>query len=167
MIFSFLFLFSGIFEVAFALSNKKEMDNWGWVLFSGIVDIILGVILVTSPALTMAVLPIYVGIMLMFRSIRSMAMALHLKDYGSKKWGGLFVLSILGLIFSIFMVTNLEFGSFTIVYWTAFSFVFIGFFGIYYGFQLKKLKNVGAEYGVEIEKKMEALENEVKNMMGK
>lgn len=32
LLFSISFLVSGIFDIIFALSNRKKIDNWGWTL---------------------------------------------------------------------------------------------------------------------------------------
>lgn len=167
ILFSTLFLVSGIFEIAFAISNKDELEGWGWLLFSGIVDVLLGSLLLGSPSLSLTFLPIYVGLVLMFRSMRGMGLAFDLKHYGAKGWGSLLFLGILGLIFSILMVTNLEFGAFTIVYWTAFTFVMLGVFSIFYGIQLKGLKNRAGKISEELKQKYEAIQEEIKKELNK
>ncbi len=165
LLFSWLFFFAGIAEIAFALSNRKELDGWGWILFSGIVDVVLGLILLSQPAITLQVLPIYVGCVLLFRSVRSLSMAVELNRYGVKGISSLVLFGILGLLFAIFMMTNLEAGAFTIVYWTAFSILTLGLFSILYGVKLKKLKNRGAKISEELTKKWEAIQEEVKKAM--
>lgn len=167
LLFSWLFFFSGIAEIAFALSNRKELDGWGWILFSGIVDVVLGLLLLSQPAITLQVLPIYVGCILLFRSVRSLSMAVELNNYGIKGIPALVLFGILGLLFAIFMMTNLEAGAFTIVYWTAFSIITLGIFSVIYGMKLKKLKNRGTKISDELVKKWEAIQEEVKKAMDK
>lgn len=167
LLFSWLFFFSGIAEVIFALSNKKELDGWGWILFSGIVDVVLGLVLLSQPAITLQVLPIYVGCLLLFRSVRSLSMAIELNRYGIKGISSLVLFGILGLLFAIFMITNLEAGAFTIVYWTAFSVMTLGLFSIIFGVKLKKLKNKGAKISEELIKKWEAIQEEIKKARDK
>ncbi|MDM1044403.1 DUF308 domain-containing protein [Myroides sp. 1354] len=167
LLFSWLFFFSGIAEIAFALSNRKQLDGWGWILFSGIVDVVLGLILLSKPAITLQVLPIYVGCVLLFRSVRSLSMAVELNNYGVKGISSMVLFGILGLLFAIFMMTNLEAGAFTIVYWTAFSIMTLGLFSILYGMKLKKLKNRGAKISDELTKKWEAIQEEVRKAMDK
>ncbi|MBB1140804.1 HdeD family acid-resistance protein [Myroides sp. WP-1] len=165
LLFSWLFFFSGIAEIAFALSNRKELDGWGWILFSGIVDVVLGLILLSKPAITLQVLPIYVGCILLFRSVRSLSMAVELNRYGVKGISSMVLFGILGLLFAIFMMTNLEAGAFTIVYWTAFSIMTLGLFSVIYGVKLKKLKNRGSKISEELTKKWEAVQDEIKKAM--
>jgi len=167
LLFSWLFFFSGIAEIAFALSNRNHLDGWGWILFSGLVDVVLGLILLSKPAITLQVLPIYVGCVLLFRSVRSLSMAVELNGYGVKGVSSMVLFGILGLMFAVFMMTNLEAGAFTIVYWTAFSIMTLGLFSIMYGVKLKKLKNRGAKVSDDLAKKFEALQEEIKKAMDK
>ena len=66
-IFAFGILFTGVFEVIFAISNRKTMDNWGWTLSSGILDLVIGFYLMAYPAITIAILPLILGFWLLFR----------------------------------------------------------------------------------------------------
>lgn len=161
MLFSCMFLLSGLFEITFAISNKDQMDGWGWMLFSGIIDLILGVILIKTPGMSMIVLPIYVGFGLMFRSIRGMSLAFDLKHYGVKSWVGLFTIALLGAIFAFCMLWNLEFGAFTIVYWTAFSFILLGIYSIVFGFHLKKIKKYMGTIDEDLINRYERIKEEI------
>ncbi len=42
ILFSVSMFVSGLFEIAFALANKKGINSWGWYLAGGIIDLILG-----------------------------------------------------------------------------------------------------------------------------
>ena len=42
ILFSVSMFVSGLFEIAFALANKKGISSWGWYLAGGIIDLILG-----------------------------------------------------------------------------------------------------------------------------
>jgi uncharacterized membrane protein HdeD (DUF308 family) len=42
ILFSVTIFVSGIFEIVYSISNRKEMDNWGWVLTGGIIDLLFG-----------------------------------------------------------------------------------------------------------------------------
>ncbi|SKB91819.1 Uncharacterized membrane protein HdeD, DUF308 family [Soonwooa buanensis] len=139
MIFAAIFFVTGIMEVVNAFSNR-HYPNWGWSLAGGIVDLILGIMLISSPALSATILPLYVGITILFRSIMGIGSSLALKKVGIKSWGTVMIFSILGLLFAILMIVNPVFGGLTIVYYTAISFIMIGVFQIMLAFGLKKLK---------------------------
>ena len=70
ILFSLSFLFSGISEIVFSLTNRNEMDNWGWVLAFGILTTVIGGLLLSNPAVSMATLTFYVGFLILFRLVR-------------------------------------------------------------------------------------------------
>lgn len=162
IIFSWLFIFSGIAEMSFAVSNKAGMQNWGWLFFSGVIDFILGLILISNPAITLEVLPIYVGIVLLFKSIRGMSIAMDLKHYGLNSGSGsLMFICILGILFSIFMISNVEFGAFTVVYWTSFALIMFGVFSIAVGIKFKSVKDKSANISEDLANRIQKIREEI------
>ena len=142
ILFSLSFLFSGISEIVFSLTNRNEMDNWGWVLAFGILTTVIGGLLLSNPAVSMATLTFYVGFLILFRSISALSFSLDLKDYGIGDWGALMALGVIGLIFSIIMIWNPAFAGMTIVIWTGLAFITTGIFSLYMAFKLKKLNEL-------------------------
>ena len=124
------------------------MDNWGWVLAGGIIDLLLGIWLISSPLLSITVLPFVVGFMLMFRSMMAMGFAFDLKDFPDSGWGWLLALGILGLLFSFVLLWNPLFAGLTIVIWTGCAFITIGIFRIILSFKLKHLHNLSKKTSV-------------------
>ncbi|SMO60471.1 Uncharacterized membrane protein HdeD, DUF308 family [Saccharicrinis carchari] len=149
MVFSFSFLLSGISEIIFSVANKNNMENWGWYLAFGIITFILGFLLLADPGASMTVLAFYIGFTILFRSISSISFAMDVKRHGSRQWGWLLVLGILGALFSIILLVNPLLAGMTVTFWIGFMLLFSGLFSIYFSFQLKKLhrhtKNISAE----------------------
>lgn len=141
ILFSVIFFVSGIFGIVYSIANRN-IKNWGWGLFSGIIDLLFGILLIARPDLSLIILPIFVGFMLLFRSMTSMAISFDLKDFGVKGWGWLLCLGIIGAILSFIIIWNPAIGGLTIVLWTGLAFIIIGIFGIFLAFQLKKIKNL-------------------------
>lgn len=165
ILFSSLFLVSGILEVIFSLSNRKEIDNWGWTLFAGILNTVIGGILLSNPGFTIVLLPIYVGFGLMFRSIQGMSSSFELKSYKVKGWWQLLVLGIIGLIFSVVMIFNPLLGGITIIYWTAGALLALGIFSIYYAFVLRKLKKYSKRISSDLKDRYEAIQKEMHDQL--
>lgn len=140
IVFSAFILVSGIFEVTFALSSRNQIQGWGWYLAGGILDFIIGGLLISHPLMTMAILPFYVGFWLLFRSIMAIGFAFQLYALGVSNWGWLLFSGILTLLFSILLLMNPIFAGLSIVYMTAFAFIFMGIFRMFLAFDLKKLK---------------------------
>ncbi|WP_158976482.1 HdeD family acid-resistance protein [Cellulophaga sp. L1A9] len=139
IIFSVFILISGIFQIAFSISNKDEMKDWGWYLVGGILDLIIGILLLTHPLMTMAILPLYIGFWLLFQSILSIGLSFQLKAAGTPGWGMLFFWSIITLLFSFLLLANPFIAGLSIVYMTAFALITAGIFRIFLGINLKKM----------------------------
>lgn len=136
------FFITGIGEVIFSISNKNEMDNWGWMLTFGIINILVGVLLASNPNLSMISLAFYIGFVILFRSISSISAAIELKNYGVRDWGWMFFFGLLGLIFGFILLWNPLFAGLTLVAWTALGFLVIGVFSLVFAFKLKGLKRL-------------------------
>lgn len=143
IIFSLSFLTAGIVDIIFSISNRENIKNWGWNLAFGIITAIMGVLMLINPAISMVTLPLYVGFVILFRSIMAIGWATDLKAQGFLDWGNLMVMGILGTIFAFILLWNPILGGMTIVFWTGVAFLFAGIFNIYLGFRLRKVhKNI-------------------------
>ncbi|UXE67180.1 MAG: DUF308 domain-containing protein [Chryseotalea sp. WA131a] len=106
---------------------------------SGVVDLLFGMWLISSPLVSMAVLPFFVGFMLLFRSFTAIGFAIDLKSLGVKEWRWLLALGILGMLFSFILLWNPLLAGLTIVIWTALGFITLGVYRIFLSFKLKQL----------------------------
>ena len=73
------FLIEGIAASFFALDHRRELSGqWGWMLASGIVDLVLSAMLLMGlPSTAVWALGLLVGINMLFGGIALIAMALH------------------------------------------------------------------------------------------
>ncbi|SEF12111.1 Uncharacterized membrane protein HdeD, DUF308 family [Rhizobiales bacterium GAS191] len=80
------FVIEGVASIMFALEHKQELSGrWGWMLASGIVDLILAaIILLGLPGTAAWVLGLLVGINMVFGGSALIAMALHARDIGPR-----------------------------------------------------------------------------------
>ena len=138
--FSILVFANGVSHIYFSVSNRKDLDGWGWYLASGIMELIVGLILVVYPELTVVSLPFIIGFWLMFKSWFMVGTAFDLRRYGFLDWGWLLLLGIMLGILSFIMVVYPVLGGFTIVGWTAIAFLIFGISYIMLSLKLKKLK---------------------------
>lgn len=161
--FALSFLFSGISEIVFSIVNRNRLDNWGWSLAFGIITFVVGVSLVSHPALSVSVLAFYVGFLLLFRSISSISFALDIKKYGSKSWAGLLIFGILGAIVSFILIWNPVFAGMSIVVLVALSFLFAGLFSILLSFQLRKLHKSSKNISAKLRERYDVLMEEIRD----
>jgi uncharacterized membrane protein HdeD (DUF308 family) len=139
ILFSAFMLISGMFEIAFAISNKDSISSWGWYLAGGIIDLLIGLILIASPGLSMAVLPFILAFWLMFRGVSGIGNTLDLRNYGARNWGWYLFLAILAILCSIAILWVPAAGALSFVFITAYAFMVFGIFRIVVGFELKKI----------------------------
>jgi uncharacterized membrane protein HdeD (DUF308 family) len=76
------FTIEGVASIMYALEHKRELSGrWGWMLASGIVDLIVaGVIFIGLPGTAAWAIGLLVGINMVFGGSALIAMALHARD---------------------------------------------------------------------------------------
>ena len=80
------FIIEGVLSIMYALEHKKELSGrWGWMLASGIIDLILAAIILGGlPETATWAIGLLVGINMLFGGTSMIAMALHARsDAGS------------------------------------------------------------------------------------
>ncbi|GAB4043391.1 HdeD family acid-resistance protein [Spirosoma litoris] len=146
VIFSISFLATGIAEVMFAISNRKELHSWGWTLVLGIANILVGLLLINNPAVSILTLPFYVGFNVLFRSFTAIGTSIDMANRGIPGTGSLLGLGILGLFFAYILLWNPGFAGLSLVIWTALAFLTAGVYSIYFSFKLKNLHSLAKKF---------------------
>lgn len=162
ILFSLSFLFGGLTEIIFSVANRHRMENWGWSLAFGIITFIVGILLFINPALSVTTLAFYIGFVVLFRSVAAISFALDIKRYGSRNWGGLLTLGILGTLFSFILIWNPIFAGMSVVILIALSFLFTGLFSIFFAFQLRKLHKSRKNLSSKLKERLEELAEDIR-----
>lgn len=131
----------GFFEMVFAISARKSMEGWGWTLAGGLLDIVIGAYLLLFPGVTMVILPIVLGIWLLFRGFSAIGFSFDMKSYGDVNWGWFLFFAIGIIFFAVMILAVPAFGVANIIAWTGLSFFIAGVFRIILSFRLKKWKS--------------------------
>ncbi len=141
ILFEVFFLVGGVFEIIYAASNSKFDNSWGWTLVAGIIDVLIGLMLVFSPIEVSGMMLLYfVGFWIMFRSLWAVGISIDMQMIGMKGWGWLLAWAILGLIFScIFIFSSPIFGGSFIVAFVSVALMMYGIFRIVAGIRLRKV----------------------------
>ncbi|MDT7827533.1 HdeD family acid-resistance protein [Pricia sp. S334] len=166
ILFAISFLLGGIAEIVFSVTNRHQLDNWGWSLAFGIITLIAGLLLFMNPGLSVITLAFYVGFVVLFRSVAAISFSLDLKRYGSDNWGWLLAFGILGAIFSFILLWNPLFAGMGAVVLVALSFLFAGLFSILFALQLRKLHKASKELSPELRQRYEALAEDIRREQG-
>lgn len=165
-LFSLGFVFSGAIEIAFSVANRKEMENWGWMLVFGLATFLVGILLFINPVLSATTLAIYIGFLVLFRSIAAVSTALDMRSYGVRNWGYPTFFGILGVIFSFILIWNPVLAGLTIVIWTAMALLMSGIFSIIFSLQLRKLHTFSKDIPDDMRSRFESLREEVRAKIG-
>jgi len=141
VLFSLVILGAGFSQIFFASANRDVLPGWGWTLASGILDVIIGIYLLTFPLVTMATLPFILGFWLIFRSFYLVGMAFDLKTVGVADWGWLLFGGIVSTILGFFVLYYPGAGAVSIIYVSGSAFIIAGIFNLYLSIKLKGLKD--------------------------
>ena len=159
--FSLTFLFSGLSEIIFSITNRDQLDNWGWSMAFGLLTFIVGILLLSQPGVSLQVLAFYIGFLILFRSMASISFALDIKKYGNKNWGGLMIFGLLGAIASFILILNPVFAGMSIVVLVALSLLFAGLFSIFLSFQLRKLHKSSKTISAKLQHRYDELMEDI------
>ncbi len=131
--FGLVIFLAGVAELLHVVRDRSSAGR-GWHLFLGIVDIILGFVLMDHVAAGVTILRIIVGIWFLFRGISLFSFS----RIAGRSWiltlGG-----ILTVIFALLILFNPVFGAMTIILWTAIAFIITGFFNVMLALRLKRI----------------------------
>lgn len=161
ILFSISFLVSGILEIFFSIQNNKSLQGWGWFLVDGLLSTAIGVYLIANPGVSLAVLPFVVGFTLLFRSFQLLGFSFDMKSLKILKWGNVALTSVVGILFSLLLISSPIFTGMSLVTLTALAFIFVGISSILLSLDIKKLKNFPEKISKELKERIESLRQEV------
>lgn len=133
-IFGLIILIAGIVELL-RVVRDSDAFNRGLHLILGIIDIILGIVLVTHIAAGETILRILVGLWFLFKGLSLFGFSGMMQRSWPVIVGGVLI-----IIFSLFILFNSAFGAITIILWMAFAFVITGLMNIILAMRLKPLE---------------------------
>lgn len=138
--FGALMLFAGIFEVVLSIGNRDFITGRGWMLAGGMLQVLLGMILMFNPVFSATTLPLFLGFWLLFRGFLTVGWggdmsALHLPGVGWTVTSGILLI----LLALMVLLQPLTFGTRMVVAWMGVSLLFAGMTAILFGFQLRSV----------------------------
>ena len=130
--FGLVIFIAGISELLHVYHDRSS-KNRGWHLFLGIVDLILGLVLMGHISASVTILRIIVGVWFLFRGLSLLSFSGFFKKSIMLAVGG-----IITIIFGALILFNAGFGAMTIVLFTAIAFIFTGVFNVVLGLGMKR-----------------------------
>ncbi len=160
-VFSLAFLFIGLAEIYFSISNRESLSGWGWYLTGGILSLLAGLVLLINPHVSEMILPYFFALMLLFRSIQGLGISFDLKNHGILQWGNLAIISILGILFSFLLLIYPLFTEAILVTFTGLAFIFVGVVGVVIGFTLYRIKRFPKRLSKNLRNRIEEVQKEI------
>ncbi len=140
-LFSALIFVSGLFSVFFALTNREDIDNFGLYLAGGLLDVLIGFILLKYPGLTVVLFSMFVGFWLLFRGFNMISVSFKIKGAGDSNWGWILVFGLLIVIFAMMSIINPLIGASYLVYTLSLTILILGIANIALAFRLRGIKS--------------------------
>jgi uncharacterized membrane protein HdeD (DUF308 family) len=131
-LFGLIIFVAGVSELFHVVRDHTQAGR-SWHLMLGIIDLILGSVLMSHVAASMAILRIALGLWFLFRGV-SLFMF-------SRRTGSSWLLiagAVLTFIFGLLILFNPTFGDLTIIIWTAIAFIVVGFFNVAIGLMMRR-----------------------------
>lgn len=105
MVAGILLIVGGILSIIAAISlHSRANYHMGWLIFTAILDVILGILIIVNPMASAVVMGYMLIIYLLMLNILSIFYAFQAKKMGMNTWGWMLVAGILGTILAFIML---------------------------------------------------------------
>ena len=127
IIFGILMLFVGAVQLIVGASSGNYFAMRGYLIVGGVLDIILGIFLCVNPGVTLVLMPILLGIWMLYNSFIIMAFGGDMDTFNVSGSGWVMAGGILLMLLSIFVLVNpLSAGVATVVVLTGVGLIVFG-----------------------------------------
>ena len=140
-IFGWLIFTAGGFNTVFALRNRKFFDGWYIYLIIGLLEAVLGAVMLFQPELSATTLIMFMGFWLTFSAVARISLSFWLKKAELPNWWISLLSGIILLFFSILILINPVIGMFSVVYLVSIPIFMAGLLSLFFGIQLKQFDN--------------------------
>ena len=131
-------LVDGIFTSVGSIVRRNENPEWGWMLVSGIMSLVIGVLTLRAPGLTVVVLVMFVSVWAMMLGISQIALGWRIRKELSNEWT-LYLSGAVALLFGIMVMWDPAAGAVSVLWMIAFFALLFGIALIVLSFRLKGL----------------------------
>ena len=131
-------LIDGIFTMIGSIVRRNDNPEWGWMLVSGIMSLVIGLLTLRAPGLTVVVLILFVSVWAMMLGISQIALGWRIRREVSNEWM-LYLGGAVALLFGISVMWNPAAGALSVLWMIAFFSILFGISMIVLSFRLKGL----------------------------
>lgn len=137
-LFGWLMFLSGILEAALSAMNRHFVTGRGWMAVGGLIEIILGLILIFNVSLSEITLPVVLGFWLLMRAFATIGLGGDMNALEIPGAGWTVFTGILLLLCAVWILLQpLVFGRTAVLVWVSISLLFAGTGACSLAFQLR------------------------------
>jgi len=129
-------IISGIYEIYLAISSRKNNVD-GLLVFSGLIDLGLGLVLVSNPKIILVIVTLLISLLLIFQGIILIRKAVQLKSANPKGWKWVLGIGLVLLLISGILIIKPEIAAKALSIWLGVSFIIFGVYRIFLFFRVK------------------------------
>ena len=139
VLFGIVIALSGIMYIS--MGFQRKLKGRGWMIVGGAVELILGIWLTFSPAISALALPLVLGFWLLFKGFSLLGLTFSVRSGEYAGWGiSVFSGAMLVLCGMIILLQPILYGAEAVILWTGVSLIIGGCTYLNYGFKLKDNK---------------------------
>jgi uncharacterized membrane protein HdeD (DUF308 family) len=135
MVIGLIVAIGGMLETVHALYYRKVLMEWGWSLSAGILDMLIGILLIVNPEAILMLITLFISFWLIMRGVLAVWEAMELRKGGYSHWRWILFLGILTLLLAVILIWHPLVVGLTIIFWIAISFISLGLFRIILAFR--------------------------------
>lgn len=133
-----ILIVSGIAEIYLFVRVRNENKDWSWYMSSGVVDVLLGIILIANPKIILIIFTLLISLLLFYRAMHIIRRAIALKNTNNKNWMYVLGVGILVMALTILLIVKPEIIGAAISLWLAVVFIVFGVYRLYLALKLKQ-----------------------------
>ncbi|OUN76072.1 hypothetical protein B5E60_10630 [Alistipes sp. An116] len=127
MLLGWVILLAGILEVVLSAANRHFITGRGWMLAGGIIEMILGLVLIFNVALAATMLPLLLGFWLLMRAFSTIGLGSDMRTLEISGAGWTILTGILLLICSLWILFQpVGVGTSAVIVWVGITMLFAG-----------------------------------------
>lgn len=128
---------SGTAEIYLFTYHRKKLIDWNWHLSGGLVDLLLGVILILNPKIILIGLTFLISLWLFYRTYVAIKKAIELKNEKNKDWIWVLFFGIIILALAVLLIIRPGILGKALAFWIAISFIVFGVFRVFFALKLR------------------------------
>ena len=133
-----IILVSGTTQILFTVGNRKAIPGWEFQATGGLIDLVIGIILIMNPAILLKIITLFVGIWLIVNSVTLIKRAVEARKEKRGYWKWELILGLMLLLLAILFLWHPMIVGLTIAIWSAWAFIILGVFRIALTIKLRR-----------------------------